>query len=240
MKARGHLRAGAALVRARLPWVAFLVPGAGLYPRTLPEGAALPGMGLVLCGAVLALLFTTGTVAGEGRTGAALLWIQKPGRPAVYWGGRLAVVVALVVVAHALGGLALILAGLVATAPSGGAVMALALADLAVVAVAFAVAAAGIRMEAVVSVVIVLALAGLGTEAVASPGAFGAWGPWLAALRFPVLELQALRLWVDGSGTLPAGSALLRVALYPAAWSGAGLALVELRTSTLIPGWPPG
>lgn len=221
-----RLRA-ATLLRARGMAGTLLAAGAALWAGTLPGSVELPEAALHAAGIVLVLAFARGSVGWELRNGAALLWLQRPGRPAVLYGGRLATLAVVVPLVHLLLGTVLVGAGRVA-APSFGAAVAILLTDLALLAVAFTVSAAGPPLEPLVASAMMLLLAAPGVEAFLRPDAYGAWGPVLSALRFPTLEIQAVRSALDG-GSPPTVGDVVRLAGFLCGGGGAGLLLVEAR-----------
>lgn len=235
MRARAHLHGARALVRARIPWVVLAAAGAALYPRIHPGLRAIPEAGLVLAGCAVALVLSHGAVERRLHAGPALLWIQKPGRPATFYAGRLGILVLLVYGVHGLTGLGLAWTGSGPTAPSPGLLATLALLDLAVVSVAFCLSAAGVPLAPLAALLCIVFLGLPGADAALDPRRFGAWNAFVSFQRFPVLEIRALRRWMESGGPAPSPTALARPLLYAGAWVVLGVILVEARLRA--PGW---
>ena len=233
MNGRAVLAFGATRLRLRGAGALLLGLGAGLWPLALPEGALPPEVGMrvgtTLAGAVVALVVTYGAVSRDVRSGALLLWIQKPGRPAAHYGTRLLTFLALTLLLHATLGASLAMAGSAVAPRSAGTVASLVLADLSAVALVFLVSALGPPVEALVSLLVLALLLLVAPAAFVEPESFGRWAPALGTLRAPTVETVALARWIDGLGVRPTAPALLRPLLYPAAVVGAALLLVELR-----------
>ena len=215
------------LMRTRLPGGMILALLAALYPALLPSATTPREVGLVAAGGVLSLALVRGLVAAELHAGTHLLWIQKGGRLEHRYLARLVWVVLLAMGAHAilLGGSALLDPG--APPLSSGAVATYLLVDLSVVAVGFAVTCAGVPLELVAVILLVLGPGMLGSDAQVAPERWGRWAPWLAAQRFPTLEIHALAKVLDGGP--PPSWAVARVLAYPAAWIGIGWVALRLR-----------
>lgn len=215
--------------------MAMAVAGSALYPILHPGMRTLPEAPLVLSGCFVSLVLTHGVVDRDLQAGAALLWLQKPGRAGTFYASRLAVLALVVLAAHALAALVLAGAGLVPGVPSGGLAATLALLDLAVVSVTFFASAAGVPLAPLAAALWIVLLGLPGADAALEPGRFGPWNGWLAFQRFPVLELRLLRGWLEGAGALPPSSALLRPLLYPLVWAALGVIWVEARLR--VAGW---
>mgnify|MGYP006281674721 CR=1 FL=1 len=233
MRAERPLREAGALIRARAGWAMVIASAAALWASRLPGAAELPGLPAFLSGIVLALFFARGAVAQEFRSGAALLWLQRPVRPWVLYGSRAAVLALLLLGCHLVVVAVLAAAGLFEPPTTRGALVGLALTDLSILAVGFGVAAAGPPLESLVAVLVVLALATVAPDAHLDPEAFGTLAPWLAAVRLPVLEIRAVTSWLDGAAGPPDPGELARPFLKPAVWLAAALVVVELRAGGL-------
>lgn len=221
-----------ALLRSRAPWALAVAAAAALWARTFPAAAEIPELETSLAGAVLVILLARGSGARDVRTGAALLWLQRTGRPAGRYGARLAAVAFLAVLGHGTVAVGLSGLGVVPLPATAGVAARLVLVDLSVVAVAFAVAAVGPPLEALWTVALLLLLAGPAVDALLDPAAGGALAPALAAVRFPALEIRALERWLDG-GVRPGTWTAARPFLHLAGWSALGLLLLELRAGLL-------
>jgi len=217
-------------MRTRLPGGAALALLAALYPALLPSANTPREVGLVAAGGVLTLGLVRDLVAADLRAGTHLLWIQKGGRLEHRYLARLVWVMLLAVGTHVvlLGGSALLDPG--APPLSLGAVATYLLVDLSVLAVGFAVTCAGVPVEPVAVILLVLGPGLLGSDARVAPERWGGWAPWLAAQRFPMLEIHALAEALDG-GPLPS-RAVVRVFVYPAVWIGIGWVTLRLRLSS--------
>jgi hypothetical protein len=235
-KAAVHVHDAAALMRTRATAALLLVLGAILFQRFSPAAATFPEVGLLVAGGLLALALARGAVSRDLADGSVLLWIQKPGRLVGFYAGRLVTVVLLTWMVHLAGGLIFLVAGAGPPRVDAGLVASLALVDVSVASAAFAVSAVRAPLESLLAAGLLLYPGLMGADAVTDPEAFGVWAPWVAAQRFPVLEIQALRRWIEGGGTLPTTGAFLRLALYPLAWAALGLALVAWRERGLTTG----
>lgn len=233
-----HARAAARLLRRRLaPTIAFVAAGGALlFVGEGPDGRGDAASWMYLVAVVAPLVHGMGCVSDDFRSGTALLWLQKPGRPTGLYLGRLVEVVA----AGAVWTVAVAGAGIVLGADPPAALAAhlpVALLTAATVAtVAFAASAAGVRPEGLAVVLAVYGLGTLGADAVVAPDTFGRWGPVLATLRFPLIELQALHRWIAGAAGPPAGSAALRLLAYPATCAALGTWATAVRASRPIMG----
>ncbi|HSR40584.1 MAG TPA: hypothetical protein VLL48_00390 [Longimicrobiales bacterium] len=196
--------------------------------------------GVLLLGAVgLGIFLPGGVVSRDVRSGDALLWLQKPVSPTLFYLARFGESLwAHVLLVTSATGLAALLTAV--GSPNGG-LEVLRLLPLLLLAgslascVTFAFSGLGTRLDTALS----LLFLGLGTSVaaltLAEPAGWGLVGSVARVAAFPVDELATLQRWLMGGEALDLGASLGRIAGFGTVWLALATLLVHVRTRKPLP-----
>lgn len=184
---------------------------------------------LILAAFAVGPLLVSGVVSDDLRTGAILLWLQKPVSPLGFYLRRLGLALGVATATV----LALLLAGVLALAAAGDAGPLVLIRLAPVVAsctvlgglVTFAFSGLGLRRDGTLTLLYLLLAVpgGLMLALADDPGGLPVRiAAWIAL--FPLNELQLLHRWIVDGGLEPRGTALLRVTVFGLTWLGVGAA----------------